>query len=43
MTETRTPARRRRWNPIVRITHWSIAIAVLANAVLTEEGSGPHI
>lgn len=42
MTET-TPPPRRRWDPIVRITHWSIALAVLANAVFTEEGSGPHI
>ena len=42
MTDTTTPARRR-WDPIVRITHWSIALAVLANAVITEEGSGPHI
>jgi cytochrome b len=42
MTETTTPARRR-WDPIVRITHWSIALAVLANALVTEEGSGPHI
>lgn len=42
MTETTTPARRR-WDPIVRITHWSIALAVLANAVFIEEGSGPHI
>lgn len=42
MTATTTPARRR-WDPIVRITHWSIALAVLANALLTEEGSGPHI
>lgn len=38
---TTTP--RHRWDPIVRITHWSIALAVLANAVFTEEGSGPHI
>lgn len=37
------PSVRRRWDPIVRITHWSIALAVLANAVFTEEGSGPHI
>jgi cytochrome b len=37
------PALARRWDPIVRLTHWSIAIAVLANALLTEEGSGPHI
>lgn len=42
MTETTSPTRRR-WDPIVRITHWSIALAVLANAVFTEEGSGPHI
>ncbi len=42
MTDTTTPVRRR-WDPIVRITHWSIALAVLANAVFTEEGSGPHI
>lgn len=42
MTELTSPVRRR-WDPIVRITHWSIALAVLANAVLTEEGSGPHI
>lgn len=33
----------RGWDPIVKITHWSIAIAVLANAVITEEGSGPHV
>ena len=37
------PARPHRWDPVVRLTHWSIAIAVLANALLTEEGSGPHI
>ena len=42
MNATTTPARRR-WDPIVRITHWSIALAVLANALVTEEGSGPHI
>lgn len=42
MTDTTAPARRR-WDPIVRITHWSIALAVLANAIFTEEGSGPHV
>jgi cytochrome b len=42
MTETPSPVRRR-WDPIVRITHWSIALAVLANAIVTEEGSGTHI
>lgn len=33
----------RRWDPIVKITHWTIVLAVLANALVTEEGSGPHI
>lgn len=42
MTQTPPPARRR-WDPIVRITHWSIALAVLTNAVFTEEGSLQHI
>jgi cytochrome b len=37
------PAPARRWDPVVKLTHWLIAIAVLANALLTEEGSGPHI
>lgn len=41
MTENRTQIRR--WDPVVRITHWTIALAVLANAVFTEEGSGPHV
>jgi cytochrome b len=34
---------RRRWDPIVKLTHWSIVAAVLANAVVTEEGSNAHI
>lgn len=34
---------RRRWDPVVKLTHWSIALAVLANAVLTEEGSANHL
>lgn len=42
MTDT-TTLPRRRWDPIVRVTHWSIALAVLGNAVFTEEGSSPHI
>lgn len=33
----------RRWDPVVKVTHWSIVAAILANALLTEEGSGPHI
>lgn len=43
MTIVAPPVHRRRWDPVVKITHWSIAAAVLANAVFTEEGSGPHI
>ncbi|MFN4113838.1 MAG: cytochrome b/b6 domain-containing protein [Sphingomonadaceae bacterium] len=33
----------RRWDPIVKLTHWGVLLAVLANAILTEEGSGWHI
>lgn len=32
-----------RWDAVVRTTHWSVAAAVLANAVITEGGSAPHI
>lgn len=31
------------WDPIVRLTHWSIAIVVLLNAVLTEGGNALHL
>ena len=34
---------RRSWDPVVKITHWSIVTAILANALVTEEGSGAHI
>lgn len=34
---------RRTWDPLVKISHWGIAAAVAANALLTEEGSGWHI
>ena len=33
----------RRWDPVVKLTHWIIVAAILANALVTEEGSGPHI
>lgn len=33
----------RRWDPIVRITHWAAAAAVVANRLVTEGGSGAHI
>ena len=31
------------WDPVVRVSHWGIALAVLLNAVLTEGGSIIHI
>lgn len=34
---------RRNWDPVVKLTHWSIVVAVLVNGVLTEGGSWPHI
>ena len=41
-TKTEAPAHRR-WDPVVKLTHWSIALAVLANAVFTEEASANHV
>lgn len=38
-----TMHRPRRWDLVVRATHWSVAAAVLANAIVTEGGSSPHI
>jgi len=37
------PAARRRWDPVVKLTHWGVVAAVLANALFTEEGSNAHI
>lgn len=37
------PGPRRHWDPVVKLTHWSIVLAVLANAIVTEEGSAAHI
>ena len=31
------------WDPVVRLTHWAIAVIVLMNAVLTEGGSQIHL
>lgn len=31
------------WDPVVKITHWSIVTAIIANALVTEEGSDAHI
>lgn len=41
MTEADRP--QRRWDPVVRLTHWAVALGVLLNAVVIEKGSGPHI
>ena len=37
------PDPRRRWDPIVKLTHWGVVLAVIANALVTGEGSGWHI
>lgn len=42
MEQAETPPVRR-WDPIVKLTHWGIVTAVIANAIFTEEGSGWHI
>lgn len=42
MSETAEPAARR-WDPIVKLTHWGIVVAIVANALVTKEGSGWHI
>lgn len=31
------------WDPVVRLTHWGIAVAVLANALLTKGGGLTHV
>jgi cytochrome b len=31
------------WDPLVRITHWGIATAILMNALVTEEGDSWHV
>lgn len=33
----------KRWDPIVKLTHWGVVAAVIGNALFTEEGSGWHI
>lgn len=33
----------RRWDPLVRATHWGIVLAVIANALVVEEGSSAHV
>ena len=43
MTATETTAPPRRWDPVVKLTHWTVVAAILANALITEEGSSAHI
>lgn len=31
------------WDPLVKLTHWGIALAILVNGLVTEEGSDWHI
>lgn len=33
----------RRWDVVVRVTHWGIVAAILANALFTEAGSAAHV
>ncbi len=42
-TAADAPRKVRGWDPLVKLTHWGIALAVLANGVLTEEGSDWHV
>ncbi|AWD23079.1 cytochrome b/b6 domain-containing protein [Fuscovulum blasticum] len=31
------------WDPVIRISHWGLALVVLCNAILTEGGSTLHV
>lgn len=42
MENMATP-QRNKWDPLVKLTHWGVALAVAANALLVAEGSGIHI
>jgi cytochrome b len=41
MTEHTAPARR--WDPLIKITHWGVAAVVITNALIVGEGSIAHI
>jgi cytochrome b len=43
MVTLSTQAKSSRWDPVVKLTHWSIVLAVLANSLFTEEGSAAHV
>ena len=36
-------AQPRRWDPLVKLTHWGVAAAIVINGLLTEEGSQWHV
>jgi cytochrome b len=43
MTDAYAPSERGpRWDPLVRLTHWTIAAAVLLNGLITEDGEFLH-
>lgn len=41
MTQDQTPVKR--WDPLVKITHWGVAAIVVCNALIVGEGSIAHI
>lgn len=43
LSEVPAPLKGARWDPLVRLTHWGIAAAVLLNGIVTEEGSSLHV
>lgn len=43
MSGTEAASAPRRWDPVVKLTHWTIVAAILANALITEEGSTAHV
>lgn len=40
---TNEPKNTRRWDPLVKITHWGVAAVVVTNALVVGEGSIAHI
>lgn len=37
------PSKTKNWDPVVKLTHWTIVLAILTNALFTEEGSAVHV
>ncbi|MDQ2090622.1 cytochrome b/b6 domain-containing protein [Marimonas arenosa] len=37
------PGGRRGWDPLVRLTHWTIALAILVNGALLRDGTVAHV